>query len=156
AHPNVALLLDSARTSTGRPYLVLEYVDGPSLKKLLAKKRVLSVEGALAIACGVCSALEHVHERGIVHRDVKPGNILFSHAGVVKLVDFGIAQRARGGGAPLESASTSVSAEGITPSGRFAPEPVKDAFGTPAYMSPEQILGDFVDGRSDLFSLGVV
>ncbi len=149
-HPNVVLLLDSGRSPSGRPHLVLEYVDGPSLDKVLAKKKKLSVAASLAIACGICSALDHVHARGVVHRDVKPSNVLLSRAGVVKLIDFGIAQRTRT--ASISDALT----EGITPSGRMAPEPLKDAFGTPAYMSPEQILGDFVDGRSDLFSLGVV
>jgi serine/threonine-protein kinase len=151
AHPNVVLLLDVARTASGRPFLVLENVEGPSLQQLLAKRRVLGVEPSLAIACGICAALEHVHERGVVHRDVKPSNVLLTTGGVVKMIDFGIAQRAR-----TASVSDAFGTEGITPSGRIAPEAVKDAFGTPAYMSPEQILGDFVDGRSDLFSLGVV
>jgi predicted Ser/Thr protein kinase len=147
-HPNIVMLLDQSRSPSGRPYLVLEYVDGPTLAKLLAKKKRLPVEAALAVACQVCTALDHAHRRGVVHRDVKPSNVLLTKGGVVKMIDFGIAQRAR---------TVSVSdAEGITPSGRFAPEQSKDAFGTPAYMSPEQILGDFVDARSDLFSLGVV
>ena len=151
AHPNVVLLLDVARTASGRPFLVLENVEGPSLQQLLAKKRILGVETALAVACGICAALEHVHERGVVHRDVKPSNVLLTTTGVVKMIDFGIAQRAR-----TASVSDTYGTEGITPSGRIAPDVLKDAFGTPAYMSPEQILGDFVDGRSDLFSLGVV
>jgi|GEM_PF-782083 len=166
AHPNVVLLLEASRTGSGRPYVVLEWVDGPSLHDVLtaveesnrrarprdpsAKKRI-SVPAALAIACGICSALEHIHERGIVHRDVKPSNILLSKTGHVKVIDFGIAQRPR-----TASVSDTLGTEGITASGRMVPEQVKDAFGTPAYMSPEQILGDFVDGRSDLFSLGVV
>jgi serine/threonine-protein kinase len=151
AHPNVVMLLDVGRTASGRPFLVLENVEGPSLQQLLAKKRMLGVEAALAIASGICAGLEHAHERGVVHRDVKPSNVLLGQNGVVKMIDFGIAQRAR-----TASVSDAFGAEGITPSGRIAPEAVKDAFGTPAYMSPEQILGDFVDGRSDLFSLGVV
>ncbi len=150
-HPNIVLLLESARTASGRPYVVLEYVDGPSLADVLAKTKKLSVEAALAVACGICGALEHVHDRGVVHRDVKPSNVLLARSGVVKMIDFGIAQRPR-----TASLSDAFGTEGITPSGRMAPEQLKDAFGTPAYMSPEQILGDFVDGRSDLFSLGVV
>lgn len=150
-HPNVVLLLDSGRTPAGRPYLVLEHVDGPSLERVLAKKKKQPIETALAVGVGLAAALDHAHERGVVHRDVKPSNVLCSRHGVVKLIDFGIAQRAR-----TASISDTLGTEGITPSGRMAPEPVKDAFGTPAYMSPEQILGDFVDGRSDLFSLGVV
>ena len=151
AHANVVLLLDVARTAAGRPFLVLENVEGPSLEQLLTKKRTVPVEAALAVASGICAGLEHIHERGVVHRDIKPGNVLLSTGGVVKIIDFGIAQRAR-----TASVSDAFGSEGITPSGRIAPEGVKDAFGTPAYMSPEQILGDFVDGRSDLFSLGVV
>lgn len=164
AHPNVVLLLDAGRTDSGRPYVVLEHVDGPTLDTLVPSSRrgrekstptrkvpKLEVGSALAIACGICAALEHVHERGIVHRDVKPSNVIVSRSGQIKLIDFGIAQRPR-----TLSVSDTIGAEGITASGRMAPEPLKDAFGTPAYMSPEQILGDFVDGRSDLFSLGVV
>ncbi|MBX3260124.1 MAG: serine/threonine protein kinase [Labilithrix sp.] len=166
AHPNVVLLLEASRTASGRPYVVLEWVDGPSLEDVLAaatadaaarrgrdkaSRPKLGVPAALAVACGVCSALEHIHERGVVHRDVKPSNVLLSRTGHVKVIDFGIAQRPR-----TASMSDTLGTEGITASGRMAPEQIKDAFGTPAYMSPEQILGDFVDGRSDLFSLGVV
>ncbi|OJY18531.1 MAG: hypothetical protein BGO98_32885 [Myxococcales bacterium 68-20] len=173
AHPNIVLLLEASRTDSGRPYVVLEWVDGPSLEDVLAatkddpssrrartrarpqdkspKKATLGVPAALAVACGVCAALEHIHERGVVHRDVKPSNVLLSRTGHVKVIDFGIAQRPR-----TSSMSDTLGTEGITASGRIAPEQLKDAFGTPAYMSPEQILGDFVDGRSDLFSLGVV
>src|SRR5690606_20745053 len=165
AHPNVVLLLEAARTPSGRPYLVLEHIDGFSLQRLLGtsdeapsrssppkgKKKPLAVPSALAIACGICAALEHIHERGVVHRDVKPSNVLLSRGGIVKMIDFGIAQRPRTG-----RMSDALGTEGITATGRMAPEQVKDAIGTPAYMSPEQILGDFVDGRSDLFSLGVV
>ncbi|MCL2779011.1 MAG: protein kinase [Polyangiaceae bacterium] len=151
AHPNIVVLIDAARSSSGRPYLVLEYVAGWSLQELIAKKRRVSVVAALAIAIGICAGLEHAHERGVVHRDIKPSNVLLAASGAVKIIDFGIAQRAH-----IASLSDALDAESITPSGAIASDRGKDAFGTPAYMSPEQILGDFVDGRSDLFSLGVV
>lgn len=150
AHPNIVLLLDHARAPSGRPYLVLEHVEGMSVAQLLQKRKRLSPESALAIASAMCAALEHVHGQGVVHRDVKPSNVLVSRTGAVKLIDFGIAQRER-----QRQPSVDELAEGVTPSGRVGVEAIKDAFGTPAYMSPEQILGDFVDGRSDLYSLGV-
>ena len=151
AHPNVVLLLDSGRTPSGRPYLVLEHVDGPSLADVLAvvakdarKRKKLSVPSVLAIAADVCAALEHAHGHGVVHRDVKPANVILAKTGAVKLVDFGIAQQA--------NATSSDQPELVTASGRVG----DGSFGTASYMSPEQILGDFVDGRSDLFSLGVM
>lgn len=151
AHPNIVLVLDHGRGASGRPYLALEHVDGPSLEALLAKRKRLPVPAALAIAIGITRALEHAHERDVVHRDVKPGNVLLAKNGVVKLVDFGIAHKTRGEVSGEEHGEVLV-----TPSGRVTEEPLGDGFGTPAYMSPEQILGDFVDARSDLFSLGVV
>lgn len=145
-HANVVLLVDY-RPSTGgaTSFLVLEYVDGPSLAELVSRRRVLRPEAAAAIAYQVAEGLAHAHERGVVHRDIKPQNVLLSKRGDVKIIDFGIAQRERlpSMAEPLTSATA---AEGRT----------HEAFGTPAYMSPEQILGDTVDARSDLFSLGVV
>ncbi len=137
-HPNVILLFDFVRTDL-QMYLVLEYVDGPSLAELLAKKKKLRPQMVAAVGAEAARGLEHAHARGIVHRDVKPANILLSKKGEVKLVDFGIAQRERmpSFDEPLAHSDTA-------------------AFGTAAYMSPEQILGEFVDARSDLFSLGVV
>ncbi len=139
SHPNIALLFDFVRRER-EMYLVLEYVEGYSLSKLLAGKDKLRPEAAAAIASEVLRALAHAHDRGIVHRDVKPANILVSKRGEVKIVDFSIAQRER-----MPSLDEPIGrADDIT------------AFGTPAYMSPEQILGEYVDARSDLFSLGVV
>jgi eukaryotic-like serine/threonine-protein kinase len=138
-HPNIAQLFHFEK-SADQMYLVLEHVDGCSLSRLLAKKPKLPPVVAAAIGAQVARGLCHAHERGIVHRDVKPPNVLLSWRGDVKLVDFGIAQRERMPSLdePIERADESA------------------AFGTPAYMSPEQILGEFVDARSDLFSLGVV
>ncbi len=138
AHPNVILLFDFVKTDL-QMYLVLEFVDGSSIEELLAKKKTLRPEMVAAVGAEAARGLEHAHARGIVHRDVKPANILLSKAGEVKLLDFGIAQRERmpSFDEPLVHSDAA-------------------AFGTPAYMSPEQILGEFVDARSDLFSLGVV
>jgi eukaryotic-like serine/threonine-protein kinase len=137
-HPNVISLLDFVKTDH-ELYLVLEHVDGRSLSELIARKKTLRPEAVAALGSEVARGLEHVHARGFVHRDVKPANILLSKTGEVKLVDFGIAQRER---AARED-------EPLAPGDAAA-------FGTPAYMSPEQILGEIVDSRSDLFSLGVV
>jgi hypothetical protein len=140
-HPNIGLLYGFSKTDT-RMYIVLELVDGFSLATLLKRKPTMSPDGVAAIGAAVARGLQHVHEQGIVHRDIKPANILVSRRGEVKIFDFGIAQRARGTkGSPVSSPTL--------------PED-PEAFGTPAYMSPEQILGDAVDARSDVFSLGIV
>jgi eukaryotic-like serine/threonine-protein kinase len=136
-HPNIAMLYELVRTDT-ELYLVLEHVAGPSLADVLSRKKAVTPEATVLIGAAIARGLHHAHERGIVHRDIKPANVLISYRGEVKLIDFGIAQRMRSGAS-------------IPPE---APESL--AFGTPLYMSPEQILGDRVDARSDLFSLGVV
>jgi len=144
-HANVVLLVDYRAAATDEPsFLVLEYVDGPSLAELVARRRVLRPEAAAAIGYQVAEGLAHTHERGVVHRDIKPQNVLLSRRGDVKIIDFGIAERER-----LPSVAEPLPA-------RDGPERRHAAFGTPAYMSPEQILGDTVDARSDLFSLGVI
>ncbi|HEY4012188.1 MAG TPA: serine/threonine-protein kinase [Polyangiaceae bacterium] len=140
-HPNIGLLYAFVRTDT-RMHLALEFVDGFSLAALLKKRPNVSPDGVAAIGAAVAHGLAHAHERGVVHSNVKPANILLSRRGEVKIFDFGIAQKASG----LQD-----------PSGLTALR-VDDAaaFATPAYMSPEQILGEAIDGRSDVFSLGVV
>jgi serine/threonine-protein kinase len=139
SHPNIGALHAFVKTET-RMHLVLEFVDGFSLAELLKKRPGVPPDSVAAIGAAVARGLAHAHERGIVHRDIKPANVLVSRLGAVKIFDFGIAQR--------------TSSE---PSGLSAPR-LEDmaAFGTPAYMSPEQILGETVDARSDIFSLGVV
>jgi serine/threonine protein kinase len=143
-HPNIGSLHAFSKTQT-RMHLVLEFVDGFSLATLLKKRATMPPESVAAIGAAVSRGLSHAHDRGIIHRDVKPATILVSRRGEVKVFDFGIAQRTRGAreSAPLIALS-SLRLEDVV------------AFGTPAYMSPEQILGETLDGRSDIFSLGVV
>jgi eukaryotic-like serine/threonine-protein kinase len=141
SHPNIGLLYNYARTDACM-YLVLEFVEGASLATLLKKKPSVPPDCVAAIGAAVARGLAHAHERGIVHRDIKPANILISRDGQVKIFDFGIAQRA----------SSEDESFGVP---QIRLEDVA-AFGTPAYMSPEQILGETVDARSDIFSLGVV
>jgi serine/threonine-protein kinase len=140
-HPNIGLLYAFEKTDT-RMYLVLEYVDGVSLATLLKKKQMVPPDCVAAIGGAVARGLAHAHERGIVHRDIKPANILVSRSGQVKIFDFGIAQCSSAAEEPV----------GLS---QLRLEDVA-AFGTPAYMSPEQILGESVDARSDIFSLGVL
>ena len=135
-HPHILALHDSGEVD-GRLFYVMPYVDGESLRSRLTRESTLPVEDAVRIARETAEALQHAHARGVVHRDVKPENILLS-AGHAVVADFGIAR-------------TVASAVGgtLTESGF--------AVGTPAYMSPEQVAGDAsIDGRSDLFSLGCV
>ena len=131
SHAGVVLLFDRGADAEGRPYLVLEHVDGFALRDLVAKKRPVAPASALAIACGMLAGLEHAHARGIVHRDVKPGNVLLSRTGEVKLCDFGIALEARRVDDDVSGLSGSVDGQGRA---RTA-----TGFGTPG-MSPEQLL----------------
>lgn len=140
-HPNIGQLYAFSKTDAGM-YLVLEYVDGFSLATIAKKRPTLAPEVVAVIGAAVARGLGHAHERGVVHRDVKPANILVSRRGEVKVFDFGIAQRAARADEPVPLSPLRL--ENIA------------AFGTPAYMAPEQILGEGVDARSDLFSLGVV
>jgi serine/threonine-protein kinase len=138
SHSSIVLFYDFVKTET-QMYLVLEYVDGWTVAEMLKKKRTFLPEAVAAVGVEVAEALAHAHERGVIHRDVKPSNVLVGKRGDLKVIDFGIAQRDR-----LPSAD-----EPLAPGDQ-------GSFGTPAYMSPEQLLGDHVDARSDLFSLGVL
>ncbi len=139
-HPNVAAVFDYGE-SEGLVYLVMEYVDGEPLSRLLTREAPLSLERALNLASQIADGLGAAHELGIVHRDLKPDNILVmrTRAGreVAKVVDFGIAKAIQEG-----------AAEGLTRTGQV--------IGTPEFMSPEQLLGDPVDARSDLYALGCI
>jgi len=132
-HENILHVYDFVKDG-GSMYIVMEYVQGIDLYDLLQLSPRLPVEVAAIIALQVARALDYAHFRGIIHRDIKPANVIISHQGEVKLMDFGIARDQAL--ADLTEAGTGV--------------------GTPSYMSPEQILGDKLDFRSDVFSLGIV
>jgi len=138
-HPHILPLLDSGTLEAGgtRPYYVMPYVEGESLRDRLARERQLPVDEAVRITRDVAAALGYAHERGVVHRDIKPENILLS-GGQAVVADFGIAR-----------ALSTAGAERLTETGL--------ALGTPYYMSPEQASGDpHVDGRADVYALGCV
>jgi serine/threonine-protein kinase len=135
-HPNIAGLLDAGEVDW-LVYFVMPFIEGPSLKHYLERYRRLSAEDAMRLAQDLLSALAHAHDRGIVHRDVKPENIMLAPTGAV-LVDFGIAR------AIALSGSDRLTRSGIT-------------VGTSTYMSPEQILGvQDLDHRTDLYSAACV
>ncbi len=142
-HPNAATIFDVG-THEGRPFIVMELVSGDSLRAKLGDPSVTTDQKVSWLA-EVARALAAAHDAGLVHRDIKPDNVVVARDGAAKVLDFGIARRSRGGGvdpsAPTEGDAT-LTAEGTT-------------LGTPAYMSPEQIRGEEVDGRSDQFSWGV-
>ena len=118
------------------PYIVMEYVDGVTLRQLLASGRRLLPERALEITSGILAALDYSHRHGIVHRDIKPANIMLTRAGEVKVMDFGIARAVADADLGMTSTST--------------------VLGTAQYLSPEQARGEIVDARSDLYSTGCV
>jgi serine/threonine protein kinase len=132
AHPNIVTVHDVGEDQD-RVFLVMELLQGESLEQHLRKRRALPLEEALPILDQVASALDYAHEHGIIHRDVKPANILLTPKGIVKVADFGIAVMM--GGSLIQTGHI---------------------LGTPSYMSPEQVAGLAVDGRSDIFSLGAV
>lgn len=144
AHPNIAHVFDAGTTDTGRPYFVMEYVEGQSITKYCDEQK-LSVEQRLELFQQVCEGVHHAHQKGIIHRDLKPSNILVSIHGnraVPKIIDFGIAKAIT---QPLLTEKTSYTEHG-------------QLLGTPEYMSPEQaeMAHQDVDTRSDIYSLGVL
>jgi serine/threonine protein kinase len=131
SHPNIVTVYDAGEDG-GNLYLAMEFIDGTTLESVLKAERRLSPARTLEIIRQVCAGLDSAHKKGIVHRDVKPGNVMISGDGVVKITDFGIAR----------------AGEVMTMTGQVV--------GTPNYMSPEQVVGNQLDGRSDLFSVGVM
>jgi len=140
-HPNVCTIYDFSDTPEGVRYLAMEFVEGDTLKEILDREGRLAVPRAVEITRQVAEALQAAHEAGVVHRDLKPGNIMICRRPdgreQVKVVDFDIAK------GPAEAEGEEVTRVGFV-------------VGTPEYMSPEQLTGDRLDGRSDLYSLGVV
>ena len=133
-HPNVVQIYDQGRAEDGRYYIAMEHVPGGSLEALILRRGPLGPSEAAWLASQLAQALHAAHRRGIVHRDIKPQNVLLDEAGNAKVADFGIA---------LAASRTSTSGTNLL-------------FGTPSYMSPEQAMGERVGPESDLYSLGVV
>jgi tetratricopeptide (TPR) repeat protein len=139
SHPNIAHIYEFVDNPSGDPFISMELVSGANLRLILNGRR-LSIEETLKVATGAASALAEAHRHGIIHRDIKPGNIQITSTGEVKVLDFGIAAAApRAAG---EATAPTRTLEGFC--------------GTLLYVSPEQASGEPLDGRSDLFSLGVV
>ena len=134
-HPNIVTIFDAGEDrETGLSYIVMEYVAGPPLIRLIRNGTVFPPGQVVEIGLQICGGLDFAHTKGVIHRDIKPGNILYSgDRQTVKITDFGIARLDR---------------IGLTQTDRLT--------GTPQYMSPEQARGETLDGRSDLFSVGVL
>jgi len=132
SHRNVVTIYDVGQEND-RHFLVMEYLEGQSLRDILQMQGALPMKETLEIALQLCDALGYAHSRGVVHRDVKPDNVHILPGGIVKLTDFGIARI---------TAEPSITSQG-------------QVFGTPSYMSPEQVASQTVDHRTDLFSLGI-
>jgi len=139
SHPGIVTIHDVGEDEDGRPYLVMEYVEGTTLDKLLVPGKpgesspLRDLRQILAIAIQVADALDYAHRRNVIHRDIKPANILITSEGRAKIADFGVAKLA----------GTHMTHTGLI-------------VGTPAFMSPEQITGGAVDSRSDIFSFGIL
>src|SRR5215467_6667471 len=131
-HPNIITIYDMG-SEGNLPYIAMELVEGENLEQLIARRAALPISLKLVYAMQTCRAFDYAHKRGIVHRDIKPGNVMLSEDGTVKVVDFGIAR-------VLETSKTQTGM----------------LIGTFSYMSPEQYHGEHADERSDIWSFGVL
>lgn len=131
-HENV-VAIHAISEAAGRPYLVLQFVEGESLAQRITRNGPVPFDELVRLGVQAARGLAAAHERGLVHRDIKPGNLMLDQSGTLRIADFGLARQ--------------LTQESITEAGSFA--------GTPAFMSPEQVAGTSLDARSDLFSLGV-
>ena len=131
-HPNIVIIYDLGEAD-GLPYIAMEFLEGESLEKTIARQPAMPLAQKLNIVIQLCRGLDYAHKHGVVHRDIKPANVIVVHDGTVKVVDFGI----------VRLTSTSMTSTGMV-------------VGTVGYMSPEQAQGEHVDARSDLFSVGVL
>jgi serine/threonine protein kinase len=134
AHPNIVRVFDTG-DADGRPYIVMEYVDGETVHALLERERRIETARAVEIALQVCAGLAAAHATGLVHRDIKPQNLLVGKDGVVKITDFGIAR--------LDDGGTRLTMTGTV-------------LGTAAYLAPEQAAGDDVTVAADVYAVGAV
>jgi serine/threonine-protein kinase len=134
-HPNIVQVFDSGLdAATGQHYIVMEYIEGQSCAEILRERHWLPIDDALEVVIEACTGLDYAHRKGVVHRDVKPGNLLRSNDGVTKIADFGIAKG-------TEQSS-------ITQAGAV--------LGTAAYLAPEQGRGEEAGPQADIYALGVV
>jgi serine/threonine-protein kinase len=131
SHPNIVTIYDAGEDN-GIFYIAMEYIEGQTLSHVLHQKRSLMASEVVDIGAQICAGLQYAHSKKVVHRDIKPANIMIGPTGSVKIMDFGIAK----------------AGAGLTHTG--------EVVGTPNYMSPEQVKGRDLDGRSDLFSTGVI
>jgi serine/threonine protein kinase len=139
SHPNIGAILDGGDTADGRPYMVMEYVEGQPITEA-SRTRGLGVRERVELLCAVCAAVHYAHQKSIIHRDIKPSNVLVTPEGMVKLIDFGISKPI--GGAALPAAHT--------------PTEIGQRLLTPDYASPEQLRGEALTTATDVYSLGVL
>ncbi len=141
-HPHVITVYDFGISPTGQPYIVMDYLEGEALADVIKRDGQVAVERAIKILIQACDALDHAHKMGVIHRDLKPTNIMLSkdedHLDFVRVVDFGVAKLINSG----------QEGQKLTQAGEVC--------GSPVYMSPEQCMGMDLDKRSDIYSMGIL